>query len=194
MFLNSHFQAYLIHYHQTYVHVITFTAISYSLHYTYVPVFTFTAISYSLHHTYVPVITFSGISYSLHQTHVHVTIFIDISYSLHQAHVPVITFLTFLIHYIHHTSCVITTPNNNTSIFIPRAVVAAIVWELDFYLPNAISVFHSLSYEFESCQIHIRVYLMQLYMIRFVSELQQIRGFLWDFWFAPPILEAPRSL
>jgi hypothetical protein len=35
--------------------------------------------------------------------------------------------------------------------------------------------------------VHGEVYSMQHYVIKFVSDLQQIGGFLWALWFPPPI-------
>ena len=32
-----------------------------------------------------------------------------------------------------------------------------------------------------------KVYLIQHYVIKFVSDLQQVSGFLWVLWFPPPI-------
>jgi hypothetical protein len=35
--------------------------------------------------------------------------------------------------------------------------------------------------------VHGEVYLIQLYVIKFVSDLRQVDGFLWVLWFPPPI-------
>ena len=35
--------------------------------------------------------------------------------------------------------------------------------------------------------VHCDVYSIQLYVIKFVSDLRQVSGFLWVFWFPPPI-------
>jgi hypothetical protein len=35
--------------------------------------------------------------------------------------------------------------------------------------------------------VHGEMYLIQHYVIKFVSNLQQVSGFLWVLWFPPPI-------
>jgi hypothetical protein len=35
--------------------------------------------------------------------------------------------------------------------------------------------------------VHGKVYLMQLYVIMFISNLRQVGGFLWVLWFPPPL-------
>jgi hypothetical protein len=47
------------------------------------------------------------------------------------------------------------------------------------------SVYHHLRHEFESCSGE--VYSMQHYVIKFVSDLRQVSGFLRVLWFHPPI-------
>jgi hypothetical protein len=48
-----------------------------------------------------------------------------------------------------------------------------------------ISVYHHLSCA--SNLVHGKVYSIQLYVIKFVSDLQQVSGFLWELQFPPPI-------
>jgi hypothetical protein len=54
-----------------------------------------------------------------------------------------------------------------------------------FTITYAISVYHQLSCEFESCSGE--VYSIQHYVMKFVSDLRQVTGFLWVLQFPPPI-------
>jgi hypothetical protein len=63
--------------------------------------------------------------------------------------------------------------------------VAVFVWLLDLQLPVQ-SV--PIATKFVSSNIaHDKVYSIQHYVIKFVSDLQQVGGFLWLLWFPPPI-------
>jgi len=50
----------------------------------------------------------------------------------------------------------------------------------------AISAYHRYSCEFEN-RAHGEVYSIQHYMIKFLSDLRQVSGFLWVLQFPPPI-------
>ena len=63
--------------------------------------------------------------------------------------------------------------------------MAVFVWLLDLQLPVQ-SV--PIATKFVSSNIaHDKVYSIQHYVIKFVSDLQQVGGFLWLLWFPPPI-------
>ena len=63
--------------------------------------------------------------------------------------------------------------------------MAVFVWLLDLQLPVQ-SV--PITTKFVSSNIaHDKVYSIQHYVIKFVSDLQQVGGFLWLLWFPPPI-------
>ena len=49
----------------------------------------------------------------------------------------------------------------------------------------AIGAYHHQRCEFESCSVE--VYLIQHYVIRFVSDVAEVGGFLRVLWFPPPI-------
>jgi len=65
------------------------------------------------------------------------------------------------------------------------AVVVVIVWWLDLQLPvQSMSI---TTKHVSSNPVHGRVYLIQHYVIKFVSDLRQVGGFLQLLWFPPPI-------
>jgi hypothetical protein len=69
-------------------------------------------------------------------------------------------------------------------ILFAGAVVVVIVYG-SFTTTYAISAYHHEHFEFELCSG--QVYSIQHYVIKFVSDLQQVSGFLWVLRFPPPI-------
>jgi hypothetical protein len=69
--------------------------------------------------------------------------------------------------------------------YAPRGVVVVIVWYLDLQLPvqSVPITIEVLSSNPEYCE----VYLIQLYVIKFISDFQQVGGFLCVLRFPPPI-------
>jgi len=62
--------------------------------------------------------------------------------------------------------------------------VVVIVWWLDLQLP--VPPLHITS-KVSSNSVHGEVYSLQHYVIKFVSDLRQVGGFLWVLLFPPPI-------
>jgi hypothetical protein len=73
----------------------------------------------------------------------------------------------------------------NFSLRIKGVVVVLIVWQMDLYLPmQSMPVTTNVV---RSNPVHGMVYLIQHYVIKFVSDLRQVGGFLWVLRFSPPI-------
>ena len=70
-------------------------------------------------------------------------------------------------------------------LFLYIAFVVVIVWQLDLLL--LVQSVPITTKDVSSNPTHFKVYSIQLYMIKFVSDLQQISGFLQVFWFPLPM-------
>ena len=65
------------------------------------------------------------------------------------------------------------------------AVMVLIIWQLDLQLPvQAVPITTKVG---NSNPVHGEVYSIQHYVIKFVSDLRQVGGFLWILRFPPPI-------
>jgi hypothetical protein len=65
------------------------------------------------------------------------------------------------------------------------AIVVLIAWSLNLQLP--VEPVHITIKVVSSNPVHSEVYSIQHYVIKFVSDLQQIYGFLQVLWLPPPI-------
>ena len=69
--------------------------------------------------------------------------------------------------------------------YLKGAVVIVIIWLLDLQLPvQSVPITTNIV---SSNSVHCEVYSIQHYVIKFVSDLQQVGGFLWVLGFPPPI-------
>ena len=69
--------------------------------------------------------------------------------------------------------------------FSPGAIMVVIVWLLDLQLPvQSVPITTKVV---SSNSVHGEVYSIQHYVIKFVSDLGQVGGFLLILWFLPPI-------
>jgi hypothetical protein len=66
-----------------------------------------------------------------------------------------------------------------------RAIVVVIVWYLDLHLPMQSVPITTKVVSLNP--VHGKVYLIQHYVIKYVSDLRQVGGFLRVLWFPPPI-------
>jgi hypothetical protein len=66
-----------------------------------------------------------------------------------------------------------------------RAIVVVIVWYLDLHLPMQSVPITTKVVSLNP--VHGEVYLIQHYVIKYVSDLRQVGGFLRVLWFPPPI-------
>ena len=72
-----------------------------------------------------------------------------------------------------------------SSYSISGAVMVVIIWQLDLQLPvQSVPITIKVV---SSNPVHGKVYSIQYYAIKIVSNLRQVRGFLWIFRFPPPI-------
>ena len=98
----------------------------------------------------------------------------------------VVCSLSLVIHYHLTTSCVGSChPSNLSFIVEQQTVMVRIVWQLDLYLPKkSVPITTNIV---SSNPTHGKVYLIQHYVIKFVSDLRQVCGFLWALRFPPPM-------